>query len=46
MFLFVSSALVSCDSKMPEKKDPLEEEFVTPEEKKALEEHGGLYPQS
>lgn len=39
-------ACVGCDKMVPEKKDPLKEELVTPEEKKAIEEFGDRVPQA
>lgn len=43
MTLFASA---SCERMMPEKKDPTEEELVTPEEKEALEKFGGRLPEA
>ena len=43
LFLF---ACASCDKLVPEQKDPSEEELVTPEQKKALEEFGGRLPEA
>lgn len=44
--LLLLFACVGCDKVVPEKKDPLLEELVTPEEKKAIEEFGDRLPKA